>query len=158
MAIIEYNTKKGIKKIINKIKQLETIERKKIIKAISEARDKGDLSENSEYDAAKEAQKILELKIFNLKLKLSNTRLIEISKISTSQVSIFTKVKIKNIDNGNYQNYTLVPESESNIKKNKISINSPIAIGLIGKKIGDIISIKLPNNKIINLKLIKIKI
>uniref|UniRef100_UPI0032B1291A transcription elongation factor GreA n=1 Tax=Candidatus Karelsulcia muelleri TaxID=336810 RepID=UPI0032B1291A len=158
MAIIEYNTKKGIKKIINKIKQLETIERKKIIKAISEARDKGDLSENYEYDAAKAAQKILELKIFNLKLKLSNTRLIEISKISTSQVSIFTKVKIKNIDNGNYQNYTLVPESESNIKKNKISINSPIAIGLIGKKIGDIISIKLPNNKIINLKLIKIKI
>lgn len=158
MAIIEYNTKKGIKKIINKIKQLETIERKKIIKAISEARDKGDLSENSEYDAAKAAQKILELKIFNLKLKLSNTRLIEISQISTSQVSIFTKVKIKNIDNGNYQNYTLVPESESNIKKNKISINSPIAIGLIGKKIGDIISIKLPNNKIINLKLIKIKI
>ncbi|BAO66370.1 transcription elongation factor GreA [Candidatus Karelsulcia muelleri] len=158
MAIIEYNTKKGIKKIINKIKQLETIERKKIIKAISEARDKGDLSENSEYDAAKAAQKILEFKIFNLKLKLSNTRIIDISKISTSQVSIFTKVKLKNIDNGNYQNYTLVPESESNIKKNKISINSPIAIGLIGKKIGDIIYIKLPNNKIINFKLIKIKI
>ncbi|WP_375323038.1 transcription elongation factor GreA [Candidatus Karelsulcia muelleri] len=158
MAIIEYNTKKGIKKIINKIKKLETIERKKIIKAISEARDKGDLSENYEYYAAKEAQKILEFKIFNLKLKLSNTRLIDISKISTSQVSIFTKVKVKNIDNGNYQNYTLVPESESNIKKNKISINSPLAIGLIGKKIGDIISIKLPNNKIINFKLIKIKI
>ncbi|NJJ98717.1 transcription elongation factor GreA [Candidatus Sulcia muelleri] len=155
---MEYNTKKGIKKIINKIKQLETIERKKIIKAISEARDKGDLSENSEYDAAKAAQKILEFKIFNLKLKLSNTRIIDISKISTSQVSIFTKVKLKNIDNGNYQNYTLVPESESNIKKNKISINSPIAIGLIGKKIGDIIYIKLPNNKIINFKLIKIKI
>ncbi|YCJ94931.1 MAG: transcription elongation factor GreA [Candidatus Karelsulcia muelleri] len=156
--MVEYNSKKGIKKLLKKLKYLENLERLKIAEEIAEAIEKGDLSENSEYKIAKENQRLLEIKIFNLKKKINNTRIIDLSKINTTKVSIFTKVKVKNIETGECIDYTLVPETESNIKKLKISIDTPIAKGLIGNKIGEIAHIKLPNNKFVNLKIFKIKL
>ncbi|AHL31294.1 Transcript cleavage factor greA [Candidatus Karelsulcia muelleri] len=156
--MVEYNSKKGIKKLLKKLKDLENLERLKIAEEIAEAIEKGDLSENSEYKIAKENQRLLEIKIFNLKKKINNTRIIYFSKINTTKVSIFTKVKVKNIETGECIYYTLVPETESNIKKLKISIDTPIAKGLIGKKRGEIAHIKLPNQKFVHLKILKIKL
>ncbi|WP_212113300.1 transcription elongation factor GreA [Candidatus Shikimatogenerans silvanidophilus] len=152
----EYITKELIKKIHKKILHLENVERLKISKKIKEAREQGDLSENSEYDAAKKEQEILEIKILNIKKKLSKYIVINPDKLDHSKVSIFSTVKIKNISLQKEETYTLVPEGENNIKKNKISINTPIALGLIGKSIGDTSNIKLPNGKIIKLHIIDI--
>jgi transcription elongation factor GreA len=136
---------------------LETIERPKISKQIGEAIDKGDLSENAEYDAAKEAQGLLEAKIAQLRNTIANSRVIDESKIDTSKVQMMNKVTIKNQKNGTVMTYTLVSESEADFKKGKLSINTPIAKGLIGKKVGDVVDIQVPNG-IIPFEIIEISI
>ncbi len=141
---INYVTEAGLKKLKEELNQLETVERPKIINQIAEARDKGDLSENAEYDAAKEAQGHLEAKIAKLKLTLANSRVLDQSKVDTSQVQILNKVTIRNVASKATMTYTLVPESEANIKAGKISITTPIAQGLLGKKVGDHVEIKVP--------------
>lgn len=138
-------TKEGYNKILEEVHLLETVKRPEISAQIAEARDKGDLSENAEYDAAKEAQGMMEAKLAQLKGLLANARLIDESKIQTDTVQILNKVKIKNVKNGATMTYSLVPDSESDLKKSKISVNTPIAKGLIGKKIGDIVEIKVPS-------------
>lgn len=153
----EYITEQGLNKLCKEIEHLENVERRNISIQIAEARDKGDLSENAEYDAAKEAQVFLEMKISKMKKKLSNSRIIDISKLDRTKVSILSTVKLKNIINNIEQIYTLVPEGEADLKSGKISINTPIAIGLLGKNIGEIAKIYLPNNKVINFKILDIK-
>lgn len=142
---MKYITEAGLKKLKEEIHQLETYERPSISKQIAEARDKGDLSENAEYDAAKEAQGLLEMRIAKLKDTLANSRLIDESKIDTSKVQLLNKVKIKNLKNKATMTYTLVPESEANLKEGKISISTPIAKGLLGKVVGDQVEIKVPS-------------
>ncbi len=142
---INFVTEAGLKKLKEELNQLETVERPKIINQIAEARDKGDLSENAEYDAAKEAQGHLEAKIAKLKLTLANSRVLDQSKVDTSQVQILNKVTIRNVASKATMTYTLVPESEANIKAGKISITTPIAQGLLGKKVGDHVEIKVPS-------------
>jgi transcription elongation factor GreA len=144
MSQISYYTEEGLQKLKNELHQLEKVERPSIIKAIAEARDKGDLSENAEYDAAREAQGLLELKIGKLKDILANARLVDESQLDLSKVSILTKVKVKNLKNGATMQYTLVAENEANLKESKISIDSPIGKGLLGKKIGDKVDISVP--------------
>lgn len=139
-----YMTQAGYDKLVAEINELESVKRPEISKQIAEARDKGDLSENAEYDAAKEAQGLLEAKISQLKGILSNARIIDESRISTDAVQILSKVTIKNKKNGATMTYTLVSDSEANLKENKISINTPIAKGLIGKKVGDVVDIQVP--------------
>lgn len=139
-----YMTQAGYDKLVAEINELESVKRPEISKQIAEARDKGDLSENAEYDAAKEAQGLLEAKISQLKGILSNARIIDESRISTDAVQILSKVTIKNQKNGATMTYTLVSDSEANLKENKISINTPIAKGLIGKKVGDVVDIQVP--------------
>ncbi len=156
MEKVEYITKKGLEILKQKIKKLENIERQKISIQIAEARDKGDLSENAEYDAIKEVQQLLEINIAKLKKKLFNSRVIDGKKIDKNRVSILSTVKIQNIKNKKEQIYTLVPEGEANLKYGKISINTPISIGLLGKKIGEISYIKLPNNMILSYKILEI--
>ncbi|WP_185873755.1 transcription elongation factor GreA [Blattabacterium cuenoti] len=156
MTKFEYLTKEGLKKLQKKIEKLENIERPKMSMQIAEARDKGDISENAEYDAIKEAQGFLEMNIAKLKRKLYNARIIDESKINKDRVSILSTVKVKNLTYGGEQRYTLVPEGEADLKLGKISINTPISIGLLGKKIGDIAHIKLPNNMILNYKILEI--
>ena len=146
MAIM-YMTEDGYKKLIDEIQQMETIERPAISKQIAEARDKGDLSENAEYDAAKEAQGLLEMKISQLKNTLANARVIDESKIDTSSVQILNTVKIRNIKTKQEISYTIVSESEANLKEFKLSISTPIAKGLLGKKVGDIVEVIVPNGK-----------
>lgn len=153
----EYITEEGLRKLCEEIQQLETIERLKISKQISEARDKGDLSENVEYDAAKEAQGFLELRISKMKEKFANARVIDGSQLDHSKVLILSTVKVKNLIDGNEQFYTLVPECETNIKIGKISVNTPIAIGLLGKKVGEYAQIRLPNGSILRYKILDIK-
>lgn len=138
-------TEEGYNKILAEINHLETVKRPEISAQIAEARDKGDLSENAEYDAAKEAQGILEAKIAQLKNLVANARLIDESQIKTDAVQILNKVKIKNIQNNAVMTYTLVADSEANLKENKISVNTPIAQGLMGKKVGDAVEIKVPS-------------
>lgn len=138
-------TEEGYKKLREEINVLETVNRPAISKQIAEARDKGDLSENAEYDAAKEAQGILEAKIANLKNLLANARLIDESSIGTDVVQILNKVTIKNTKNNQKMTYTLVAESEANLKEAKIAVNTPIAQGLMGKKVGDVVEIKVPS-------------
>lgn len=138
-------TKEGYNKILEEVHLLETVKRPEISAQIAEARDKGDLSENAEYDAAKEAQGMMEAKLAQLKGLLANARLIDESKIQTDTVQILNKVKIKNVKNGATMTYSLVPDSESDLKKSKISVNTPIAKGLIGKQVGDIVEIKVPS-------------
>jgi len=130
------------------LNHMKTVERPAISNMIAEARDKGDLSENAEYDAAKEAQGMLEMKIKKLEDVVSNSRILDDSKIDKSKVQILSKVKIKNLANKTVQQYTLVSESEANLKEGKISINTPIAAGLLGKKLGDIVEIQVPSGKL----------
>lgn len=143
-----YMSKEGYDKLVAELRELETVERPKISAAIAEARDKGDLSENAEYDAAKEAQGMLEMKINKLKLTISEARIIDTSKIQTETVQILNKVEMKNVRTGAVMTYTLVSENEANLKEGKISINTPIAQGLLGKKVGDVTVIKVPQGEI----------
>ena len=141
-------TEEGYNKILAEINHLETVKRPEISAQIAEARDKGDLSENAEYDAAKEAQGILESKIAQMKSLVANARLIDESQIKTDAVQILNKVKIKNIQNNTVMTYTLVADSEANLKENKIAVSTPIAQGLVGKKVGDIAEIKVPSGTV----------
>lgn len=145
MSKVSYITEEGLKNLISEVEQLKTVERPKISAAIAEARDKGDLSENAEYDAAKEAQGLLELKISQLEQTIRNSRVIDESKLDFSSVQILSKVKIKNIKNNAIMEYAIVSETEADLKKGKISINTPIAKGLLGKKVGDKTEVKVPN-------------
>jgi len=148
MAKMSYVTKEGLQKLKEELKELETVERPKIKKQIAEARDKGDLSENAEYDAAKDAQGMLEMRIHKLKETIANSRILDESQIDTTTVQILNKVKIKNKKNNAVMEYTIVSESEANLKEGKISVNSPIAKGLLGKKEGDEVEITVPSGKI----------
>ncbi len=153
----EYITKEGLKKLKEKIEKLENIERSQISLQIAEARDKGDLSENAEYDAIKEKQILLEMNIAKLKEKLSNARIIDEKKINKTRVSILSTIRLRNLTNGIEQKYTLVPEDEADLKSGKISINTPISLGLLGKQVGDIAHIKLPNNMSLSYEILKIE-
>ena len=138
-------TEEGYNKILSEINYLESVKRPEISAQIAEARDKGDLSENAEYDAAKEAQGILEGKIAQLKGLISNARLIDEAQIKTDVVQIMNKVKIKNLQDKAVMTYTLVSDSEANLKENKIAVSTPIAQGLMGKRVGDIAEIQVPS-------------
>ena len=142
---VTYMTEEGYNKILAEINYLESVKRPEISAQIAEARDKGDLSENAEYDAAKEAQGILEGKIAQLKGLIANARLIDEKQIKTDVVQIMNKVKLKNVANGAVMTYTLVSDSEANLKENKLAISTPIAQGLMGKKVGDVAEIKVPS-------------
>lgn len=147
MADVKYFTKEALEKLKNELDQLTRVERPKISKQIAEARDKGDLSENAEYDAAKDAQGMLEMKIAKLQEKISRARIIDESKIDTSKAYIYATVSIKNKNNGKKMKYTLVNESEANLKEGKISVDSPIGKGLLGHEIGDSVEIQVPAGK-----------
>ena len=144
MAKISYYTEEGLQKLKEELNELRVRGRQDIARQIAEARDKGDLSENAEYDAAKDAQGLLELKISKLEEVISNARVVDESTIDTSQVSILSKVKIKNKKNGSTVCYTLVSEEEADLKAGKISVQSPIGKGLLGKKVGEVAEIKVP--------------
>ena len=148
-------TEEGLKKLKDELDHLRTVERPSISRQIAEARDKGDLSENAEYAAAKEAQGMLEMKISKLDDLVARSRIIDESKIDTSVVRILNKVKIKNKANNAVNEYQLVPESEANLKQAKIAVNSPIAQGIIGKKVGDVVQIKVPSG-IISFEILEI--
>ena len=154
MANIQYVTKEGLEKLREELHQLETFERPKISQQIADARDKGDLSENAEYDAAKEAQGMLEMQ----KEVVAFSRVIDESKLDHSKVSILSKVKIKNTANGQELVYTLVPESEADLAKMRISVNTPIAKGLLGKSLGDVAEITLPNGMTLNFEILEISL
>jgi len=139
-----YMSQEGFDQLVAELKELETIRRPEIARQIAEARDKGDLSENAEYDAAKEAQGMLEMKINQLKLTISEAKIIDPTKIKTDTVQVLTKVELKNVKNKAKMTYTIVPESEANLKAGKISVNTPIAQGLLGHKVGEIVQIKIP--------------
>ena len=145
MAQASYMTEEGLANLKKEVERMITVERPAISQQIAEARDKGDLSENAEYDAAKEAQGMLEMRIAKLEDIVANARIIDESKINTSQVQILNKVKIKNTKNNQQMEYMLVSESESDIKNGKISVATPIAKGLLGKKVGDVVDIKVPS-------------
>ena len=145
---ISYYTKEGLDKLRLELNHLKDVERPNASKAIAEARDKGDLSENAEYDAAKEAQGLLELKISKLEETFSNARLIDESQLDTSKILVLSKVKIKNQSNGVTMEYLLVAESEADLRSGKISVNSPIGKGLLGKSVGEIAEISVPNGKL----------
>ena len=144
MEDVKYYTQEGLDALKRELNQLEAVERPKISQAIADARDKGDLSENAEYDAAKEAQGMLELKIANLKNLISKARVLDESKIDVSKVLIYSIVKIKNMKNNMEMTYTIVPESEADLKAGKISVSSPIAKALIGNSTGDVVSVQAP--------------
>ena len=145
MSEVVYYTEEGLEKLKADLDQLKTVERSNVARQIAEARDKGDLSENAEYDAAKEAQGLLEAKIAKLEAECSKARILDESQIDTSKVLIMSKVTIKNSANGAKMTYTIVPESEADLKAKKISISSPIAKGLLGKEVGDTAKIQVPN-------------
>jgi transcription elongation factor GreA len=144
MANIGYYTAEGLQRLKDELHQLETVERKKCTAAVAEAREKGDLSENAEYDAAREAQALLEVKIGKLKEIMVNARLVDETQLDLSKVSILTTVKIKNLNNNATMSYTLVAEQEADLKSGKISVDSPIGRGLLGKKVGDKVDISVP--------------
>jgi transcription elongation factor GreA len=144
MAKISYVTKEGLKNLNDELHRLTSVERPRISQQIAEARDKGDLSENAEYDAAKEAQGLLELRISRLQETLMNSRIIDESKLDSSSIQILSVVKIKNKKNNATMSYTIVGESEADLKAGKISIDTPIAKGLLGKKVGDVVEIQVP--------------
>ena len=148
MSKISYYTEEGLKKMKDELFQMEAVERPAISKLIGEAIDKGDLSENAEYDAAKEAQGLLEMKIAKLRATVVNARIIDDTNIDNSKAFILSTVKIKHVENGNELNYTLVAENEADVKANKISIDSPIGKGLLGKSVGDIAEVMVPNGTI----------
>lgn len=145
MADVAYYTKEGLERLKEELQYLKTTGRSNISKAIAEARDKGDLSENAEYDAAKEAQGMLEMRIANLKAMVNTARIIDESKITTDEVQILTKVKIKNTKNNQIMSYTIVSESEGNFKEGKLSVTTPIAKGLLGKKVGEKVTVNVPS-------------
>jgi len=148
MGKVSYYTEKGLKELRQKLDHLKDVERPRASQAIAEARDKGDLSENAEYDAAKEAQGLLELEISKLEETLSNARLIDESKLDSSKVLVLSTVKIKNLLNSVTVEYKLVAQSEADLSKGKISVDSPIGKGLLGKKVGEIAEISIPNGNI----------
>lgn len=145
MAQISYFTEEGLQKLKAELKQLQSVERPSISQQIAEARDKGDLSENAEYDAAKEAQGLLEMKINKLETLVANARVVNEDDLDTSKVLILSKVKIKNVAKGMTVEYTIVSEKEANMKEKRISVDSPIAKGLLGKKVGDFAEIQVPS-------------
>ncbi len=145
MSQITYYTEEGLKKLKDELHEMKMVQRPSISNQIAEARDKGDLSENAEYDAAKEAQGILEMKIAKLEAIVANARIIDNTNIDNSKVFILSKVKIKNLANAMEVEYTLVAENEADLKAKKISVDSPIGKGLLGKKVGDIAEIQTPN-------------
>ena len=144
MATVAYQTEEGLQKLKDELQQLRTVERKSVIRQIAEARDKGDLSENAEYDAAKNAQGLLEIKIGKLEEIVANARIVDTSMLDISKVSILTTVKIKNLKNNMEMKYTIVAENEADLKGGKISIDSPIGKGLLGKKVGDKVDVTVP--------------
>ena len=148
MSKVSYYTEEGLKKLRAELVKLRVIERPKASQAIAEARDKGDLSENAEYDAAKEAQGMLEMQIAKLENTLANARIINESELDTSKVLVLSTVEVKNKANGAQMKYTLVAQSEADLKSGKISVDSPIGKGLLGKKVGDIAIITVPNGSI----------
>lgn len=150
-----YMTQKGYDKLVAELQQLEAVERPKASAAIAEARDKGDLSENAEYDAAKEAQGLLEMKITQLKATIADAKIIDTSKLNADTVQILCRVELKNVKNGAKMAYTIVSETEANLREGKISVKTPIAQGLLGKKIGEVAEIKVPQG-IINLEIMGI--
>jgi len=145
MSNVSYYTEEGLKKLRDELRQLKDIERPKASQAIAEARDKGDLSENAEYDAAKEAQGMLEMKISKLEETLAGARVIDESQLDTSKILVLSKVKIKNQTNGVEMTYTLVADGEADLASGKISVNSPIGKGLLGKSVGEVAEIQVPN-------------
>lgn len=145
---ISYFSAEGLKKLQEEVHNLKVHERARIANAISEAREKGDLSENAEYEAAKEAQGLLEIKIAKMEEILSNARIMDESKIDANKVLVLSKVKIQNLSNNQSMNYTLVTETEADLKAGKISVNSPIGKGLLGKSLGDTVEITVPSGKL----------
>ena len=141
-------SEEGYQKLLAELKHLEAVERPRIVAAIAEARDKGDLSENAEYDAAKEAQGLLEMKINQLKATIGDAKIIDTSKMKADTVQILTRVELKNVKNNMKMAYTIVSESEAHLKEGKISVATPIAQGLLGKKVGDVVEITIPQGKI----------
>ncbi len=148
MSKISLITKDGLENLKKEIEQLTNVERPSISKQIAEARDKGDLSENAEYHAAKEAQGMLELRISKLQNIIMNSRVLDESLINTDEVQILNKVKIKNTANNTVMEYNIVPESEADLKAGKISVNTPIAQGLMGKKDGDVVKVQVPSGEV----------
>ena len=148
MSKVSYYTEEGLKKLRSDLNKLKDIERPKASQAIAEARDKGDLSENAEYDAAKEAQGMLEMQIAKLENTLANARLVNESELDTSKVLVLSTVEVKNKANGVKMKYTLVAQSEADLKSGKISVDSPIGKGLLGKEVGEITTISVPSGKI----------
>ena len=144
MSKIVYYSLEDLEKLKSELAHLMKVDRINISKQIAEARDKGDLSENAEYDAAKEAQGLLEMRIIELEGKIANARIVDTSKLAKDKILLYSKVEIKNLKTGVTVNYVLVPESESNIVEKKISISSPIGKGLLGKKVGDVVNINIP--------------
>ena len=142
---INYMTADGYRKLVEELNELESVQRPAISKQIGEARDKGDLSENAEYDAAKEAQGMLEMRISNLKDMIGSARMIDESKINTNEVQILTRVKIKNTKTNQLMSYMIVSESEANFKEGKLSVTTPIAKGLLGKKVGERATVSVPS-------------
>ena len=145
MAKVSYYTQEGYNKLKAELDQMRNVERPRVIAAIAEARDKGDLSENAEYDAAKEAQGMLEMRIAKLEETLAHARVMDASQLDNSKVLILSTVRIRNVQNKRETRYTLVAQNEADIAKGKISIDSPIGKGLLGKAVGDIAEIKVPN-------------
>ena len=145
MSKVSYYTPEGLKRLRGELKQLKDVERVKASRAIAEARDKGDLSENAEYDAAKEAQGMLEMRISKLEDALAGARVIDESQMDNTKILVLSKVKIKNQTNGMEMNYTLVADGEADLASGKISVNSPIGKGLLGKVVGDVAEIQVPN-------------
>lgn len=150
-------TQEGYDKLVAQLRKMETIDRPAASAAIAEARDKGDLSENSEYDAAKEAQGMLEMKISNLKAAIADAKIIDPSMLSAESVQILSTVEMKNVKNGMAMKYTIVSESEANLREGKISSQTPIAQGLLGHKVGDVVKVKIPQGEI-ELEIVKITI
>ena len=157
MSNVEYYTEEGLERLKAEFRHLTTVERPSISQQIGEARDKGDLSQNAEYDAAKEAQGLLEARISKLEIDLSNSRIIDESKLDNSKVSLLSKVTIKNIANNSEMTYAIVSESEADLAAKKISASSPIGKGLMGKVVNDVVDITVPNG-IIKFKILNISI
>lgn len=145
---MSYMSQEGYDKLVAELKQLESVDRLKASAAIAEAADKGDLSENSEYDAAKEAQRHLEDKINDMKMTIAQAKIVDVSRLSDEAVQIMSTVEMTNMGNNSKMKYTIVSETEANLKQGKISIQTPIAQGLLNKKVGDVVEIKIPRGTI----------
>jgi transcription elongation factor GreA len=157
MGNVSYITRKGLEKLKKELDYLVNVERPAISRLIADARDKGDLAENSEYAAAKEAQGMLEMKISNLETIISNARVIDNSNLDSSEIRLLNRIQIKNRGTNIIMEYIIVPESEADLKKGKISVGTPIAQGLLGKKVGDVVNIKVPSGEIA-LEILKISV